>query len=142
MKIGEYIVQLIIILNLKIMGIFNPRHAQRAKRMLFLTSLTVALAREGIIKRNTLDSLNADLSLARNSSTLLIGEELSKGIWQGVSLKNTFNNTHTGYLNVSEIDRISENVINKTPSWINYGHDFMKEDISSLLVTKNIQIAS
>lgn len=140
MKIGEYIVQLIIILNLKIVGIINPKHAERAKRMIFLTSLAVALAREGLIKKHTIDSLNQDMELAKNDNTLLIGEELSKGIWNGIKLRKQFNTEHPGLIGLSEIDKISQIVIEDTPKWIRYDSNLMKNDITEL-VAGNVKTA-
>lgn len=140
MKIGEYIVQLIIILNLKIVGIINPKHAERAKRMIFLTSLAVALAREGLIKKHTINSLNQDMELAKNDNTLLIGEELSKGIWNGIKLRKQFNTEHPGLIELSEIDKISQIVIEDTPKWIRYDSSLMKNDITEL-VAGNVKTA-
>lgn len=140
MKIGEYLIQLIIIFNLKIVGLINPRHAERAKRMLFLTSLAVALAREGLIKKHTIDSLNQDMELAKNDNTLLIGEELSKGIWNGIKLRKQFHSEHPGMIGLSEIDKISQTVIEDTPKWIRYDSNLMRNDIAEL-VASNAKVA-
>jgi hypothetical protein len=76
MKFTDWVIQLIILLHLSIVGLFSPEVAQRAKRMLFLTSLATTLAKEGIVKRNVLDTLNSDLKLARNERCLLLGKEI------------------------------------------------------------------
>lgn len=128
MKLREYIVQLIIIFNLKIMGIINPKYNERAKRMLFLTSLAIHLAREGIIKNNVLDSLNEESSPEVKHNTFVISDHLSKCIWQKTTLLKALS------IDDCRNDNDVMELINETaPLWIKYDPALMKDDVKDLL---------
>lgn len=138
MKLSEYFVQLVLILNLKLMGLLNPKYAERAKRMLFLTSLAVTLAREGIIKKNTLDSLNEDMSVVNNSNALFIGEELGKSIWSNIDLMSKLEKVKqtSGLATTQEVEEICDSISCRTPKWISYNRELMKSDLEVLLASR------
>lgn len=138
MKLFEVLIQLLVIFNLKVVGLFNPKHAEKAKRMLFMMSLSSALAKEGIIQENTINSLNSELNLADHSESLLLGRELSTSIWGKIQLKSLFDNMEHEYLSITEIDSVSKQLSEKAPHWVCYDEDKMSNDIRSLLVSRQI----
>lgn len=144
MKPVEYVVQLIILLHLSIVGLFKPEVAERARRMLFLTSLATTLSREGIIKTNTLDNLNKSLHLANNDSCLEIGEHISSSIWKyNKNYKSTFKDGWDNgtcidvgeYLSLDDIREISPKVIDASPTWLRYNGLKMQQDVTDLFIT-------
>ena len=143
MKPIEYIMQFIILLHLSIVGLFKPEVAERARRMLFLTSLATTLAQEGIIKRNTLDVLNKNLNLAKNQSCLQLGEHLSECVWnQPVRYGTLFKEGWDGgpdfsarYLTLDDIRQLSPKVIQNSPSWLKYDQKKMQQDVTDLFMT-------
>lgn len=157
MKFTDWVIQLIILLHLSVVGLFSPEVAQRAKRMLFLTSLATTLAKEGIIKRNVLDTLNNDLKLARNDRCLLLGKEISKHMWRhkclnGTSLsvgiglhdylipngRHDIKNEISNFLSLSDINILGSKVINATPKWVRYDSTKMQEDMTDFFVTNPV----
>lgn len=147
MKLIDLFIQLLVVINLKLVGIVNPAHAEKAKRMIFLMSLSSALMKEGIIKTKTLDSLNAELKLANDPSILLIGKELDGSIWDKKDLKKAFEEGWYGktiteesksFLSISEIDHISQKIANDSPQWIKYDTDKMHKDIRTLLIPRSV----
>lgn len=154
MRLSDHLIQLIILLHLTVLGFIKPEIAERAKRMLFLTSLATKLAREGVIKRNVLDTLNNDLKLAKNDHCLLLGKELSKSIWTRYKLNRSFkankndgwdgiddqyrtfvHNNSTSFLTLDDIRKISDGVISAAPNWIRYDVDRMQSDVTDLFMT-------
>lgn len=162
MKLMDWIIQLIILTHLSIVGLFSPAVAQRAKRMLFLTSLATTLAKEGIVRKTVLDTLNNDLHLARNSRCLLLGEEVSRYMWkhdslggeslgEGIGLaryldfkSEDWNNERdikdnpTGFLSLNEISILSDKVINAAPKWVKYDNSKMQEDMTDFFITNPV----
>ena len=159
MKLSDYFIQLIVLLHLSIVGLFKPEEAERARRMLFLTSLATALAKEGIIKRNALDTLNEDLQLANSDDSLKLGKQLSTNIWSHKNLKGvarnegwdgiksyictTDNENGTGnkeceYLSLNDIRVVGTKVIRATPDWIKYDKSKMQADVPDLFMTHAI----
>lgn len=163
MKFTDWVIQLIILLHLSVVGLFSPEVAQRAKRMLFLTSLATALAKEGIVKRNVLDTLNSDLKLARNDRCLLLGKEISKHMWRHASLgggtlsegiglqRHMLSNDNeswdvgsglktgtSNFLSLSDINTLGSKVINATPKWVKYDSIKMQEDMTDFFVTNPV----
>lgn len=150
MKITEYLIQLILLSHLFIVGLFKPEVAERAKRMLFLTSLATTLAREGIIKKNTLGVLNRNLKLAKNEKCLMIGEELTCVLWKpskeyNLTFRSNWANTYDEsegwggrYLPFDDIRHISERVIKSSPPWIRYNNTRMQEDVTDLFITNAV----
>lgn len=150
MKLTEYFVQLILLSHLFIVGLFKPEVAERAKRMLFLTSLATTLAQEGIIKKNTLGVLNRNLKLAKNDKCLMLGEELSSVMWKpnkkyhyifkdnwlGLDATNDYVNGR--YLPFDDIQLISKRVIDSSPTWIRYNNTRMREDVTDLFITNAV----
>lgn len=154
MKLTDYFIQLIILLHLTIVGFIKPEVAERARRMLFLTSLATALAKEGIIQRNALDTLNTDLKLARNDHCLLLGREISKTMWTHKRLNGTaFDEGWDGiglkpkdsFLSLNDIKILGSKVIHATPKWVKYDSNRMQEDMTDFFIThpvmKNINIS-
>lgn len=139
MRLFEVFIQLLVISNLKLVGLFNPKHAEKAKRMLFMISLSSALAREGIIQENTITSLNNELNLAKNNETLLLGKELSSTIWGKTQLKTMFSNM-SSELTISEIDTISKQLSEQAPDWVCYDENKMSKDLRSLLIPRQIHV--
>lgn len=150
MKLTEYFVQLILLSHLFIIGLFKPEVAERAKRMLFLTSLATTLAQEGIIKKNTLGVLNRNLKLAKNDKCLQLGEELSSVMWRPnkqyyyifkdnwLNIDVTKDNVAGRYLPFDDIQLISKRVIDSSPSWIRYNNIRMREDVTDLFITNAV----
>lgn len=150
MKITEYFIQLILLSHLFIVGLFKPEVAERAKRMLFVTSLATTLAQEGIIKKNTLGVLNRNLKLARNEKCLMIGEELSCVMWKPtkqhsplfkdnwIPSESPNISTSDKYLTFDDIRIISNKVIKSSPSWIRYNNTRMQEDVTDLFITNAV----
>lgn len=146
MKPIEYIMQIIILLHLSIVGLFKPEVAERARRMLFLTSLATTLAQEGIIKRNTLDVLNKNLNLAKNQSCLQLGEHISECIWhQQVRYVTLFKDgwdtkliSDGKYLTLDDIRQLSPKVIQHSPSWLKYDQKKMQQDVTDLFMTNAV----
>lgn len=160
MKFTDWVIQLIILLHLSVVGLFSPEVAQRAKRMLFLTSLATTLAKEGIVKRNVLDTLNSDLKLARNDRCLLLGKEISKHMWrhkslggatlsEGIGLHNYLKPREgwgdkdsilevSNFLSLSDINTLGSKVINATPKWVKYDSTKMQEDMTDFFVTNPV----
>ena len=146
MKPIEYIMQIIILLHLSIVGLFKPEVAERARRMLFLTSLATTLAQEGIIKRNTLDVLNKNLNLANNQSCLQLGEHMSGCVWnQPVRYGTLFKEGWDGgtdlsakYLTLDDIRQLSPKVIQHSPSWLKYDQKKMQQDVTDLFMTNAV----
>lgn len=150
MKLTEYFVQLILLSHLFIVGLFKPEVAERAKRMLFLTSLATTLAQEGIIKKNTLGVLNRNLKLAKNDNCLKIGEELSCVLWRPTAdyrcafkdnwlgRDNLSDNLTDRYLPFDDIRHISDRVIQSSPTWIRYNNERMQEDVTDLFITNAV----
>lgn len=149
MKPIEYIMQIIILLHLYIVGLFKPEVAERARRMLFLTSLATTLAQEGIIKRNTLDVLNKNLNLAKNQNCLQLGEHLSERVWhqetrytnlfkEGWDGKDIRYNENGKYLTLDDIRQLSPKVINNSPSWLRYDQKKMHQDVTDLFMTNAV----
>lgn len=154
MKLTDYFIQIIILLHLAVVGLIKPEVAERAKRMLFVTSLATALAKEGIIKRNALDTLNTDLKLAKNDHCLLLGKELSKGMWSHSKLNGSaFEEGIYGvdirakdsFLSLNDIKLLGNKVISATPKWVKYDSNRMHEDMTDFFIThpvmKNINIS-
>lgn len=151
MKLTDYFIQLIILLHLTIVGFIKPEVAERAKRMLFLTSLATALAKEGIIKRNALDSLNYDLKLARNDHCLLVGKELSSGMWSnnktnGLLFKEGWDGGHDirepnglgerdKFMALDDIRVLSTKFIKAAPRWVKYDSNKMQADVTDFFIT-------
>lgn len=140
MKLFEIFIQLLVIFNLKLVGLFNPKHAEKAKRMLFMISLSSALAREGIIQENTINSLNNELNLANNNDTLLLGKELSATIWGKTQFKRLFSNTSSEYMSITEIDNISKQLSKTAPNWVCYDENKMSNDVRSLLLSRQVRV--
>lgn len=163
MKFTDWVIQLIVLLHLSIVGIFSPEVAMRAKRMLFLTSLATELAKEGIVKRNVLDTLNSDLKLARNDRCLLLGKEISKHMWrhkslgggtlsEGIGLQipvpshnsEGWDGRHdlkpevSNFLSLSDIRTLNDKVMTATPKWVKYDSAKMREDMTDFFVTNPI----
>lgn len=151
MKLTDYFIQWIILLHLTVVGFIKPEVAERAKRMLFLTSLATALAQEGIVKRNVLDSLNYDLKLARNDHCLLVGKELSSGMWSnnkinGSLFKEGWDGRHDPigssdkveldrFLTLDDIRTLSTKLIKAAPSWVKYDSNRMQADVTDFFIT-------
>lgn len=151
MKLTDYFIQMIILLHLMIVGFIKPEVAERARRMLFLTSLATALAKEGIIKRNILDSLNQDLKLASNDHCLLIGRELSNSMWSRTqSNKALFKEGWDGgpdpigsngkveldrFLALDDIRTLSNKLIKAAPRWVLYDSGRMQADVTDFFIT-------
>ena len=156
MKLTDYFIQIVLLLHLTVVGFIKPEVAERAKRMLFLTSLATALAKEGIIKRNILDSLNDDLKLAKNDHCLLLGKELSKTIWSHRRKSNTlFRDSWTrtpavtdegiflepatdSFLGLDDIKKLSTKLIQAAPGWVKYDSGKMQADVTDLFITNPI----
>lgn len=154
MKFTDWIIQAVLLLHLNVIGIFSPQVAQRAKRMLFLTSFATTLAREGIIKRSVLETLNVDLKLAKNSKCLLLGEELSRNMWrhkslggkelgEGIGLKRYLSiedgwDSNRNFLSLDEIRTLGDKVIFATPKWIQYNSEEMRDDVTDFFVLNPI----
>lgn len=152
MKLSDYFIQAIILLHLTIVGFVKPEVAERAKRMLFVTSLATALAKEGIIKRNILDSLNYDLKLANNDHCLLLGKEMSRTMWNHKRLNNNlFKDGWDGledkpakestsvskdsFLALDDIRILSAKLIQAAPNWVKYDSNRMQADVTDFFVT-------
>lgn len=140
MKLFEMFIQLLVICNLKIVGLFNPKHAEKAKRMLFMMSLSSALAREGIIQENTINSLNNELNLANNNKSLMLGKELSTSIWGRTHFKKLFGEKSNEYMSISEIDDISKRLTENAPNWVCYDERKMSNDVRTLLLPRQIHV--
>ena len=149
MKLTEYFIQIILLAHLFIIGIFKPEVAERAKRMLFLTSLATTLAQEGIIQKNTLGVLNRNLKLAKNDKCLMLGEELTRVMWKPDKryyqlFKDNWFASDTNepvshrYLAFDEIRSLSERVIDTSPSWVRYNATRMQEDVTDLFITNAV----
>lgn len=148
MKLTDYFIQMIILLHLMVVGFIKPEVAERARRMLFLTSLATALAKEGIIKRNILDSLNHDLKLASNDHCLLIGRELSNSMWsRKQSNKALFKEGWDGgpdiknpaeldsFMALDDIRTLSTKLIKAAPKWVKYDSGRMQADVTDFFIT-------
>lgn len=151
MKLTDYFIQWIILLHLTVVGFIKPEVAERAKRMLFLTSLATALAQEGIVKRNVLDSLNYDLKLARNDHCLLVGKELSSGMWSNNKVncslfKEGWDGGHDPigsndkveldrFLTLDDIRTLSTKLIKAAPGWVKYDSNRMQADVTDFFIT-------
>lgn len=151
MKLTDYFIQWIILLHLTVVGFIKPEVAERAKRMLFLTSLATALAQEGIVKRNVLDSLNYDLKLATNDHCLLVGKELSSGMWSNNKVNGSlFKEGWDGgpdpiglngkveldrFLTLDDIRTLSTKLIKAAPDWVKYDSNRMQADVTDFFIT-------
>lgn len=131
---------------LSIVGFFSPTRKEHGQRVLFLSGLSAAFVKEGILEKDTLNTLNRSLSVAHHHKSLDIGAQLSCELWpQGCIagimkpvVDNVIEEGVRNYPTLTEAEFAADEVLKNTPNWLHYNPTEMHLDVLDLLCDNRI----
>ena len=123
-----------------VVGIFSPKAAENAKRILFLSSFNAACVAASIMDQQTLSTLNKALCVTSNEKSLDVGFDMASTIWNEKDLKDLKNIIKTvdteqsvkRFLSLQEAEIAVQQVLDKTPDWLKYDSKSMHYDVLDL----------
>lgn len=140
MKLLELLLRFLVAVILRLVGVFSPTKAKYGKRLMFLTSVYVALVKEGIMQEMSLDSFNETFKLAEDP-TILDAAVVANGCWSRVNLTSELSKCVRSLDEFSDreerlslIERFSPILVKLAPSWMSYDKEEMIKDISNILL--------
>lgn len=116
-------------------------HNGNGKRILFLTTLFMQLAKLPAFQRETMAKFNQSLKLARTEDALMVPSQLHRMIWNGETLEQTIQDACGGdifctTLNPEDASKACARIVDSTPQWLRYGRrEDMVTDIMRLLAS-------
>lgn len=109
----------------------------RTKRLIFLASFSARLKNCTSLNKETVHRLNQLMVLATEESAIQLPVQLSKAIWKDSNLdmpgQVCLADTD---LSKDTIQKITEQVLRQTPSWLRYGDE--KQDVEKLLNNRSL----
>ena len=140
MKIVELILRFLVAVILQLFGFLSPANAKFGKRLMFLTSVYVALVKEGIMQEMSIESFNETFQLAEDSA-LLDATAVANGCWTKVNLTSelskcmlTMDEFTTRQDRISLVKRFGPAIVQSAPKWMRYDREEMIRDISDILL--------
>lgn len=110
------------------------RLPDRAKRAIFVASLSANVKRTSELDETTLKKLNELMGLCRNVDSLRIPAPVSKVIWDGrivFDVSRVF--TETAQVSDGDISLIISVIKNQIPDWLRYGEKDIDQDLKTLI---------
>lgn len=131
---------------LMITGVFSPERRAHGQRVLFLSGFSAACVKEGILEADTLATLNRSLSVANNQLSLGIGVQLSTSLWPNGCITaimkpvvdNIIDKGVRKYPTLTEANYAADEILKKTPHWLQYDLKEMHLDILDLLCDNTV----
>ena len=142
MNIMEIVFRFIVALGLRIIGIISPSKATQGKRVMFMTSMYIALVREGILQEMSVQSFNDAFKLTDDYELLEVGR-VAQGCWDNINFKSQIDeflptepdNTDTYQKQrLSLARRLSNQIVASAPKWMQYNKDEMLRDATDAML--------
>lgn len=140
MKLVELLLRFLVALVLMVFGLFSPTKAKYGKRLMFLTTLYVALVKEGIMQEMSIGSFNETFQLVEDP-TLLDATAVANGCWSRINLTSELSKCVRSVDEYSEltdrislVERFSPAIVKLAPKWMYYGRDEMIRDVQDILL--------
>lgn len=110
------------------------RLPDRAKRMIFVASLSATVKHTSELDASFLKKLNALMGLCRNADSLRIPAPVIKVIWDG-RIVHDVSRVFTESKTVSDrdISLVISSIKNQIPDWLNYGETDIDHDLKTLI---------
>lgn len=116
-------------------------HNGHGKRILFLTTLFMQLAKLPAFQRETMAMFNQSLKLARTEDALEIPSKVHRLIWDEENLDQTIREACGGdifcsTLNPEDASKACGKIVDSTPQWLRYGRrEEMVTDLMRLVAS-------
>lgn len=140
MKLVELLLRFLVAVILQLFGLFSPVNAKFGKRLMFLTSVYVALVKEGIMQEMSIESFNETFHLAEDSA-LLDATAVANGCWSKVNLTSelskcmiTMDEFNDRQDKITLVERFGPAIVKSAPKWMRYDKDEMIRDITDILL--------
>lgn len=134
----EFFTQSLLIVYLRVLGIFSPVKANQAKRMILVTSLAYKLSNEGVIRKNSLEKINRLMYLYKDTETTELSKELKDVIWNGRKSLNNLKEHKRGWLTDTEATNHAKQITSEVPYWLSYDKDKMVKDVYNMLLIEPV----
>lgn len=128
MNFANKLLQWCLVIHLKLVSLVNPSVADRAKRMLFLTSTMYKLERIQLINDRN-QKYKTILNLPVTPVTEALAEKLSTCIYDDECLACAVNEYGKSKKDALNSNDFVETIISNTPKWLRYGELRMSDDL-------------